>query len=69
MDWKAVIDQLGGGPVALALVGLAYAYWQERKRNNDLADKQTTLFLALSKETTAALNALTDAIRAARGGH
>lgn len=58
MNWDRIIDQLGGGPGAVALVGLAFAWWSERQRNDRMVDT----ILTLSREQTVALNALTNAI-------
>lgn len=36
MDWTAIIQELGGGIGAVALVGLGYLYWSERQENRRL---------------------------------
>ena len=39
MDIAPVIDALGGGVPAVAIVALGFLYWQERKRNDKLVDR------------------------------
>ena len=39
MDWAQIITALGGGPMAVAVAGLAVLFWSERARSNDLVER------------------------------
>jgi hypothetical protein len=38
VDWISLIEALGGGLPAAVIAGLAFAWWQERRRVNELHD-------------------------------
>lgn len=42
-NFQPLLDALGGGLPAVIIVGLGYAYREERKRSNDLSDKIITM--------------------------
>lgn len=58
MDWSQFIDALGGGPMAVVAIALAFAFWRERGRNDALTDKLFNVSMA----TKDALNELTRAL-------
>ncbi len=57
MTWEAVeklVLLLGGGPSALALIGLSWLYWKKSQRVDHLTDR----LFDMSKEQTEAMNEL-----------
>lgn len=39
MDWTTLIAEIGGGLPAVIIIGLAWALWHARKRENELVDR------------------------------
>lgn len=39
MDFNSIISEIGGGLPAVIIVGLAWAYWNERRRSDDLVER------------------------------
>lgn len=64
MDWQLLIDSLGGGPMAMALVGLGFLYWRSLKRIDDLTDR----YIDLATTTSDAMNNLSAKIESGMGG-
>lgn len=58
MDWSTIIQELGGGPAAVGMAGLAFAWWKSTQRNDQLVDK----IIELSRDQTAAINELSRSI-------
>lgn len=67
MDFVKIVEELGGGLPAVVIAALGWAYWLERRRANELADRHTETLLKVTIETTAAINTLATAIRDQRG--
>lgn len=64
MDWQELLTALGGGPLAVAALGLAFVIWRLMQRNDALVDRM----LDMSAKQTEALNALAKQIESiARG--
>lgn len=58
MDSTTIINEIGGGLPAVVIVGLGWAYFNERRRSQAMADKYLDVVIA----NTNAMNALTNAI-------
>ena len=39
MEWDVIIAALGGGPMAIMVIGLAYFCWHKNKRVEEVQDK------------------------------
>ena len=65
MDWAELLAALGGGPLALAIVGLVWDRVRLAKRNDELVDR----IIAMSATTSAAMNDLSRQIEASIRGH
>lgn len=64
MNWNEIIDLLGGGPFAIAIVGLVWDRVRLTKRNDDLVDR----IIDMSSTTSAAMNDLSRQIEASLRG-
>jgi len=64
MDWSEIVAILGGGPFALAIVGLVWDRVRLAKRNDDLVDR----IITMSATTSAAMNDLSRQIEASLRG-
>lgn len=62
MEWSSIIQELGGGLSAVALVALSWWAYVKDKRANDLTDR----FIDLNSDNIQAMSRLTSAIREGR---
>lgn len=75
MEWATeIIKELGGGPMAVGTVALAFLFWKERQRSNGLVERLIEKSDALAadtllreKETLTTLNNLVSAIKGSAG--
>jgi hypothetical protein len=59
MPWTEIINELGGGVAAVAIVGLSFAWWYERKHNTE----NQKLTLEREVATQVLLNRVLDVLR------
>lgn len=79
MEWKYIIEILGGGPFALMVTGVFIWGWREQKSYKDALDKVDELYERLVEKTndhladsikreTDTLNTLREIAASIRGG-
>lgn len=65
MTWENIqplIDALGGGLSAVVILGLGWAFWQERKESRRVAEKSFDTMLDVVVKNTEAMNTLASKI-------
>lgn len=64
MDWSEFIKELGGGPLAVAVIALSFVSWQLLKWNREDAKEHNATIVKMQREVTEAMSASTEAARA-----
>ena len=68
MEWTTIIQELGGGLPAVIIAGLAFAYWKERQRGQELTDRAISREREHAQELYATISAVEKLTQMIGGG-